>query len=96
MAFIELSNSSSIALAPNETRELLASEPSSVTWGRFYGVSVAPNNWSVDNDESVTLVETAMKVTYGPSLRLYYTVRNNRNTSVSFIRTTVVISPVPL
>lgn len=91
MANIQLFTSGQVALSPGQTREILVGSPASVTFGVFYGVNVTP---FAQLGNSLTLVGTAVRTDASATPRLFYTVRNDNPTqSVTFIRTTVQISP---
>jgi hypothetical protein len=91
MAVIQLFTSGQVTLSPGQTREIIVGSPASVTFGVFYGVNVTP---LAQLGNSVTLVETAVRTDASATPRLHYTVRNdNPNQPVTFIRTTVQISP---
>jgi hypothetical protein len=91
VAVIQLFTSGQVVLSPGQTREILVGSPASVTFGVFYGVNVTP---FAQLGNSVTLVGTAVRTDASATPRLFYTVRNDNPTQpVTFIRTTVQISP---
>jgi hypothetical protein len=91
MAVTQLFTSLQVTLNAGQTREIMVGSPGSVVLGLFYGISVTPR---AQLDNSITLVETAVKTDASATQRLFYTVRNNNpNQPVTFARTTVRISP---
>lgn len=90
MASIDLYRSNPIVLQPGQTREFIMGEPAILGGDVFYGLSIIPRPIL---GQSVTLVETHVRMINSASPRMHYTVRNDSQTEPAlFHRSSVRIS----